>query len=129
MQHKEESIHALSNRYWYRSSRCTSGMCVEIRQIDVETVAIRDSKEAAVSAEYSTIELSADEFELFTREVVGDLPMSTNGLVDIERIDTDTTVFRCIRSGAQLHFTNDEVAAFAAGIRAGRFVPGLTTVP
>lgn len=101
---------------WRKSSYSTAtGNCVEVAPTG-HNVVIRHSKHPTAG----TITFPRDAWAAFLHDAIRDAPSSTNGIVAITKIDTDTLV-RSLTTQVELRFDQDEWTAFLAGVADGEF--------
>ncbi len=107
---------------WTRSSRCSSGTCIEV-QYSLAEVLIRDSKQNHLGHEQPVLSLSHDAFERL-KDSICHKRGATEHSVEPVLIDSHPggdTVFVSSRTGTRLYYTSEEVEAFRLGILDGEF--------
>ena len=67
------------------------------------------------------IELTVPDWERLCRRIVDRRPVLAAGSVSVRLSANGTARFRCSRSGVELSFSADEMAAFVAGVLTGEF--------
>ncbi len=110
---------------WHKSSYSTAACtCVEVR-LRGAAVQIRDSKAVLDPDSHPEtppiIELTVPDWERLCRRIVDRRPVLAAGSVSVRLSANGTARFRCSRSGVELSFSADEMAAFVAGVLTGEF--------
>lgn len=111
---------------WFKSSRSSyAGECVEINFDHRDgLVRIRDSKDRG---EGPTISVTGEQWTILLGELVGSVPVESNGTVTVETTRSGTTLLRAITDGTTLGFTKAEWSAFLAGAGLREFdYPGMS---
>lgn len=107
---------------WRRSSKCTTGVCVEAR-LEGSLAYLRDSKQNNLGLAQPILECSTDAFVALQRELAGLAQSGLNGEVSVEVYRDGWLALRSLSTGVTLHFDSEEISAFVAGVRAGEFLP------